>query len=80
MRGTFAVSNYVAKAMLVRRWTARIVWGMQRQAAAQILMATWRANIGDLATWRFLGHALSLRQVVGVPRLALLFPLLVLFV
>ena len=32
-----------AKAMLVRRWTARIVWGMQRQAAAQIL-ATWRAN------------------------------------
>ena len=29
--------------MLVRRWTARIVWGMQRQAAAQIL-ATWRAN------------------------------------
>ena len=43
MRGTFAVSKYVAKAMLVRRWTARIVWGMQRQAAAQIL-ATWRAN------------------------------------
>ena len=37
------VSKYVAKAMLVRRWTARIVWGMQRQAAAQIL-ATWRAN------------------------------------
>ena len=30
MRGTFAVSKYVAKAMLVRRWTARIVWGMQR--------------------------------------------------
>ena len=43
MRGTFAVSKYVAKAMLGRRWTARIVWGMQRQAAAQIL-ATWRAN------------------------------------
>ena len=44
MRGTFAVSKYVAKAMLIRRWTARIVWGMQRQAAAQIL-ATWRANV-----------------------------------
>ena len=43
MRGSSAVSKYVAKAMLVRRWTARIVWGMQRQAAAQIL-ATWRAN------------------------------------
>ena len=43
MRGTFAVSKYVAKAMLIRRWNARIVWGMQRQAASQI-MATWRAN------------------------------------
>ena len=28
MRGTFAVSKCVAKAMLVRRWTARIVWGI----------------------------------------------------
>ena len=65
MRGTFAVSKYVAKAMLVRRWTARIVWGMQRQAAAQIL-ATWRANM------RFLGHALP-QLVVGVSRLMLLF-------
>ena len=39
MRGTFAVSKYVAKAMLVRRWMTapRIVWGMQRPAAAQIL-------------------------------------------
>ena len=39
------MSKYAAKAMLVRkaRWTARIVWGMQRQAAAQML-ATWRAN------------------------------------
>ena len=34
---------YVAKAMLIRRWNARLVWGMQRQAASQI-MATWRAN------------------------------------
>ena len=62
MRGTFAVSKYVSKAMLVRRWTARIVWGMQRQAAAQIL-ATWRAN-----AFLILGHALNLRQLVGVPR------------
>ena len=37
MRGTFAVSKYVAKAMLIRRWNARLVWGMQRQAASQIL-------------------------------------------
>ena len=29
---------------------------------------------------RFLGHALNLRQLVGVPRLALLSPLLVLLV
>ena len=43
MRGTFAVSQYVAKAMLIRRWNARIVWAMQRQAASNI-MATWRAN------------------------------------
>ena len=43
MRGTFAVSKYVAKSMLIRRWNARLVWGMQRQAASQI-MATWRAN------------------------------------
>ena len=43
MRGTFTVSKYVAKAMLIRRWNARFVWGMQRQAASQI-MATWRAN------------------------------------
>ena len=43
MRGTFAVSKYVAKAKLVRRWTARIVWGMQRHAAARIL-STWRAS------------------------------------
>ena len=41
--GTFAVSKYVAKSMLIRRWNARLVWGMQRQAASQI-MATWRAN------------------------------------
>ena len=44
MRGTFAVSKYVAKAMLIRRWNARLVWGMQPQAASQIMMATWRAN------------------------------------
>ena len=37
MRGTFAVSKYVAKAMLIRRWNARLVWGMQRQAASQIM-------------------------------------------
>ena len=50
MRGTFAVwsslfmlDKYVAKAKLVRRWTARIVWGMQRHAAARIL-STWRAS------------------------------------
>ena len=48
---------------------------MQRQAAAQIL-ATWRAKL----QMRFLGHALNLRQLVGVPRLALLSPLLVLLV
>ena len=64
MRGTFAVSKYVAKAMLVRRWTARIVWGMQRQAAAQIL-ATGRAN----AFLRSRSQSAA-ATVVGVPRLA----------
>ena len=47
MRGTFAVSKYVAKAMLIRRWNARLVWGMQRQAASQVMatsIRTWRAN------------------------------------
>ena len=40
-------------------------------------MTTWRLGV----QMRFLGHAaLSLRQLVGVPRLALLFPLLVLLV
>ena len=74
MRGTFAVSKYVAKAMLVRRWTARIVWGMQRQAAAQIL-ATWRANAFLRSS-----RSQSAAALVGVPRLALLSPLLVLLV
>ena len=59
MRGTFADSKYVSKAMLVRRWTARIVWGMQRQADAAQILATWRAHAF------LIGHALNLRQLVA---------------
>ena len=42
----------------------------------KLLHRFWRLGV----QMRFLGHALSLRQLVGVPRLALLFPLLVLLV
>ena len=59
---------------LVRSGTVVLV--QARKYSYEYRVRFWRLGV----QMRFLGHALSLRQLVGVPRLALLFPLLVLLV